>query len=76
MRYYLHGDQKEDDASLWFCARCDLFVAEINFSQSHHDESRVTHYDRYVAEKSRLPTYMKNTEGKYRRPANPPNCLA
>jgi hypothetical protein len=76
LRYYLHSEQKEDDTSLWFCVRCDAFVAEAHFHESHHDESRMTNYDRYLDEKKRLPTYIRNTKGKFHRPANPPNCLA
>jgi hypothetical protein len=76
MRYYLHGDQKEDNVTVWFCARCDAFMPQAHFDERQHDESRVSDYDRYLSDKKSLPTYTKNTRGKYHRPANPPNCLA
>jgi hypothetical protein len=76
LRYYLYSDQKEDGASLWFCVRCDAFAAETHFHGRHHDENRVTNYDRYLDGKKRLPTNMKKIKGKPHHPPNPPNCLA
>lgn len=75
-RYYLNGDQKEGAPDLWFCSRCDLFVSEVHFSEDHHSKQRLSNYEVYLAEIKSLPLYMKNTRGKMRRPANPPNCLA
>lgn len=75
-RHYLHGDQKEDDPELWFCRRCDAFVSELHFAEGHHNKQRLTDFEKYLAEKKRLSTFMKNTQGRWRRPANPPNCLA
>lgn len=76
LRYYVHGDQKELEPSLWYCARCDAFVAQAHFYEGHHDNSRVTDYDRYSNSIKRLPIFMENKRGKYHRPYNPPNCVA
>ncbi len=59
-RYYLHGDQKEDDPDLWFCSSCDAFVPEVHFAGGHHKKQNLSDYESYLAEKKRLPTYMKN----------------
>ncbi len=76
VRYYLHGDRKEDDLNLFFCSRCDAFVPQDHFSEPCHPRQRDTNDSRYRAECNTLPTYMKNTEGRKRRPMNPLNCFA
>jgi len=34
-RYYLHGDQHEDDAEKFYCAQCDLFTEANHFFSQH-----------------------------------------
>ncbi len=75
-RNYLHGDQKEDDPELWFCRRCDAFVRNVHFSEGEHKKQKLSEYEKYLDERKRFSIKIKNTPGKWRRPANPPNCLA
>lgn len=78
IRYYLHGDQHEDGGDKWYCARCDLFVAQQHFfsHESHTAAEGNKDYPRYVDGLKRLKIFMKNTRGSYFRPPSPPNCIA
>jgi hypothetical protein len=76
VRYYLHGDQKEDDPELWLCSRCDAFVREVHFFEGLHQKEKLSDHERHTYERKRFPNILKNSPGKWRRPTNPPNCLA
>lgn len=62
-RYYLHGDKSEDDASLYYCAICDIFSQESHFA-SHGNKNRA----RYDRSRARL----KNLRHPNTRPKKPP----
>lgn len=76
LRHYLHGDQNENDPEQWFCSRCDAFVGEAHFFDGYHDRAKLTDHERYVTDRKRLQNQLRNSPGKWRRPKNPPNCLA
>lgn len=61
-RYYLHGDQSEDDPRLYFCALCDVFAQEGHFKQ--HGEKNRARYERARAR-------LKNINSRFTRPKNP-----
>lgn len=66
VRYYLHGDANEADASLYYCAICDVFNSKNHFYQ-HGNKNR----ERYDKARARL-RYLREP---YTRPKNP-NSLA
>jgi hypothetical protein len=76
IRYYLHGDQKEDNSNLWYCARCDAFVLRDHFYLSSHAWSKTTEFELYLSDKSRLDVILKNLGDRHYRPEDPPNCVA
>ncbi len=74
-RYYLHGDQGEDDPALFFCARCDAFTNADHFDdpQQHSGE---THGERYLASLDRWNRRSPNSKAAWRRPVDAVNLLA
>lgn len=61
-RYYLHGDNSEDDANLYYCAICDVFASKDHFAP-HGSRNR----ERYDRSRARL----KNLRAPYSRPKSP-----
>lgn len=78
-RHYLHGDQKEEDKTLYYCERCDLSFPESHFFSNTHVEpdNIIEHLYRYKFRKSLWETKLRWTHLHYRiRPDNPPNLFA
>lgn len=50
VRYYLHGDQSETAASLYYCASCDLFEPHKHFLVEHPG-NRIPHDRKYRSTK-------------------------
>ena len=75
-RHYVHGDQKEDDAEMRFCRRCDAFVPKAHFAEGHHKKQKLSEYERYLEDKEHFAVKMKNRPGKWRRPPSSPNYFA
>ncbi len=72
IRYYLHGDQNEQDSSKYYCARCDLSVDAAHFGNDHpegNEERFLSSLARWTRREQEEPTGM-------RRPADAPNLLA
>ena len=44
LRYYLHGDRKENSPNLYYCRRCDCFEPEKHFHEDHPN-GRVTDFE-------------------------------
>lgn len=74
-RYYLHGDQDEDDPSVYYCARCDSFCLPDHFENDalHRGQS---HEMRYLDSIERWAERGTVWRGRYRRPEDAPNLLA
>lgn len=74
-RYYLHGDQDEGDATLYYCARCDIFS-----ERDHFDDQRVhsgeSHEMRYLASVERWNERDARSRATWRRPEDAVNLLA
>jgi hypothetical protein len=69
-RYYLHGDQYEEDPSRYYCAQCDVFF------QADHIESHGQHtYERYMSAEERWAKRDASMKLNRRRPDNPVNIL-
>jgi hypothetical protein len=78
IRYYLHGDQHEGGGDVWYCARCDSFVAQEHFyrDRRHTGLEGDKDYPRYLDGVKRLKIVMDNGRGRYLRPPSPRNCIA
>ena len=74
-RYYLHGDQDEDNPALFYCARCDVFTEAEHFDdpQQHRGE---THGERYLGSLDRWNQRSLESKVNWRRPADAVNLLA
>ena len=71
-RYYAHGDQSEDDPSLYFCSMCDFFGEASHFDIAH----RQGHAERL---QERLKTYAKwpaDSAARSYRPADAANLFS
>ncbi len=66
-RYYLHGDQYEQDGSRFYCAQCDVFFSADHF-QSHGPHTG----ERFL---SSLAYFRGRYGSEYYRPENAPNML-
>ncbi|MBO2577027.1 hypothetical protein [Shewanella algae] len=44
-RHYIHGDQSEQDCSLFYCATCDAFLNEHHFFNK--EKSCCDHWNKY-----------------------------
>lgn len=75
IRYYLHGDQDEEDPNSFYCARCDFFYEREHFENPalHRGQS---HEMRYLESIERWNERGDVWHRKYRRPEAAPNLLA
>lgn len=73
-RYYLHGDVVEDDRTMCYCARCDLFAPLDHLvpSSNHTDGKDGERFLSSLKRWSRLP---ENERGRKYRPNGAPNVL-
>ena len=78
-RYYLHGDQKEEDGTLYYCARCDLSFPQGHFFTKNHPDpdNIIVHLFKYAQGKNLWETEIKRLErGFYVRTDNSSNLFA
>lgn len=69
-RYYLHGDQYEEDSSRYYCAQCDVFFKADHFaSHGVHASERALSAEEYWAKRD------AQSKLTWRRPNNPVNVL-
>jgi uncharacterized protein YozE (UPF0346 family) len=71
VRYYFHGDQKEEDANLYYCAHCDLSFLLEHFAAEHGP----TTVERYIRQLETADAGPAEWHRSYRRPANAVNAL-
>lgn len=69
-RYYLHGDQLEEDPTRYYCARCDVFFEKEHFADHgpHTGERLLDQLEHWDSRDARW--HMD-----WRRPDNASNCL-
>ncbi|MCU0928134.1 MAG: glyoxalase superfamily protein [Burkholderiaceae bacterium] len=69
-RYYLHGDQLEDDPKRYYCARCDVFFPAEHFADHgpHTGERLLDQLERWKKRDWR-------SKAEWRRPDDPVNIL-
>lgn len=74
-RYYLHGDQDEQDPSVYYCARCDRFGTPDHFSDTglHRGQSDEM---RYLDSIERWNEASALWRAKWHRPEDAINLLA
>ncbi|KIP12933.1 MULTISPECIES: YozE family protein [Burkholderia] len=70
-RYYFHGDQKENDANLFYCAQCDIFFPLDHFATEHGPKT----VERYIRQLETADSLSMSWHRSYRRPANAVNAL-
>ena len=75
LRYYIHGDEKEGNPELYFCAGCDLFVEQGHFYAEDRLCKTKNDFERYSWSLKRLKLSLKGGR-KFHRPNNPPNLWA
>lgn len=69
-RYYLHGDQYEEDSSRYYCAQCDVFFKADHFaSHGLHTNERALSAEEHWAKRD------AQSKLTWRRPDNPDNLL-
>ena len=69
-RYYLHGDQFEDDTSRYYCSHCDVFFAATHFA-SHGPHTG----ERYLNSLARWAKRGWRSKADWRRPDAAVNLL-
>lgn len=69
-RYYLHGDQYEEDTSRYYCAECDVF-----FKAEHFASHGMHTAERAVGAEERWAKRDAQSKRTWRRPDNPVNVL-
>lgn len=69
-RYYLHGDQYEEDATRYYCAQCDVFFDGPHFSTHgpHTGERFLERFERWAKRDA-------HSQQTWRRPDDAPNLL-
>lgn len=74
-RYYLHGDQDEQDPSVYYCRSCDLSYTPDHFSDTslHREPS---HEARYLNSLKRWNEANPSWQANFRRPKDAINLLA
>ena len=70
-RYYLHGDQVEDDPEKFYCAQCDLFEAADHFFSQHPPAETLERCINSILRWERRP----RSETAHQRPIGAPNML-
>jgi len=70
-RHYLHGDEKEGEKGIYFCAACDLF---FNTDQFYSDCIETNGYERYQRSLKHW-NKLKKQGTKHQRPENPENLF-
>ncbi len=75
IRYYLHGDQDEEDPSTYYCALCDSFCCPDHFQNDalHRGQSHEMRYLESIERWSERGTVWRS---RYRRPGDTTNLLA
>lgn len=69
-RYYLHGDQYEEDTSRYYCAECDVFFKADHFAKhGMHTGERLLSAEEHWAKRD------AQSQQTWRRPDNPVNVL-
>lgn len=71
-RFYLHGDQREDQPHEFFCRACDLFVDAAHFESGEHSD----HGKRYFDALNMWNRGVARWKLPLRRPSSAPNILA
>lgn len=69
-RYYLHGDQDEEDPARSYCAHCDVFFDAAHFS-SHGPHTG----ERFLERLERWASRDARSQATWRRPDNAANVL-
>lgn len=69
-RYYLHGDQMEDDSSRYYCAQCDAFLDAQHFA-THGPHTG----ERFLQRLAQMRKQDKHSQLNWHRPEDAVNVL-
>jgi hypothetical protein len=69
-RYYLHGDQMEDDSSRYYCAQCDVFFEASHFATHGRHTG-----ERFLQRLERWHKRDSHSQMTWRRPDDAVNLL-
>lgn len=69
-RYYLHGDQMEDDSSRYYCAQCDVFFEAQHFATHGRHTG-----ERFLQRLEQMRKQDKHAQLNWRRPDDAVNLL-
>jgi hypothetical protein len=70
-RYYLHGDQSEDDSTRYYCASCDVFFHAEHFNSEHGQHTG----ERFLESLARWEKRDGMSKANWRRPDDSVNVL-
>jgi hypothetical protein len=71
MRYYLHGDEKEEEPGIYYCRACDAFVPINHFYEDCSEENDFKRYQRTL----RIWKEIKKSGTYYTRPKDAKNIF-
>lgn len=72
IRYYVHGDQYEENPGLYFCTACILFFPAAHFYRQCCGVEHSVWYERSLMSLDKL----LKSDPAYTRPVNPANMIA
>jgi len=71
-RHYIHGDQLENDHSLFYCLACDAFLQREHFLEK--ENKCCDHWQKFDEAMRKLGTTEENHR-KFGRPIGSPNIF-
>ena len=71
-RHYIHGDQQEDNTSLFYCSTCDVFFNEDHFI--NREDKCCDHWAKYDNAIKWIGASPKQNRD-FGRPMNAPNVF-
>lgn len=74
-RYYIHGDQYQENPILFFCNYCDAFLEAGHFN-NYHCFKNETQSERYLSSLARWNKRSEKSKLSLFRPDNAPNLLS
>lgn len=74
-RFYVHGDEHEENTGEYYCASCDSFEPKKHFYENHNSANakRLDSHEKYKQSLKNWHRISKNKPARFRRPANPVN---
>jgi hypothetical protein len=71
MRYYLHGDEKENEPGIYYCRACDYFEPKKHFYEECTEKNHFERFQRTL----KIWKQIKKSGTQYTRPTNANNIF-